>query len=166
MVNKYPEILSKLVVDRPLLTLLIVLMVLVGCASQLIKLRPSVSYQDLLGKDHPKLLDYEAIQASYTRDDNLLVLVEALDGNAFDEQTLAAMTQLTEQLWQTPYSIRVDSISNYQHSYADGDELIVGNLVPGEDQKLRLADEVRSIALAEPALLNRATNQAGLVSPV
>ena len=65
----------------------------------------------MLGKDHPKLIDYETIQSQYTRDDSLLVLIEALDGNAFDDETLAAGRELTSVLRQTPFSVRVDSIA-------------------------------------------------------
>ena len=166
MANKYSEMLAKLVVDRPWLTLFILVILLVTGLSQLIKVRPSVSYQDLLGPNHPKLIDYETIQKKYTRDDNLLVLIEALDGDAFDDQTLAAARQLTEQLWQTPYSIRVDSISNYQHSYADGDELLVGDLVPDDIDQSRSIKEIRHIAMTEPQLLNRATNASGNVVAV
>lgn len=151
-----------LVINHPWITLLVALLVLGSFSQNLVKVRPSVSYQDLLGKDHPKLIDYEKIQSEYTRDDNLLVLIEASDGNAFDSQTLATTANLTERLWQTPFSIRVDSISNFQHSYAVGDELIVGDLVP-ENAKSRTASQVRDIAMIEPILINRATNGAGNV---
>ena len=163
MTARWMGLLINRIVDRPWLTLLLTLLVLVVCAIQLAKLRPSVSYQDMLGKDHPKLVDYEFIQGKYTRDDNLLVLIAAHDGDAFDEATLNAAGELTEQLWQTPFSIRVDSISNYQHSYADGDELIVGDLVSTDDYLTRSAARIRSIAMHEPLLLNRATNPAGNV---
>ncbi len=152
------------VIDRPWLTLLSVLLVFGAFAQNIVQVRPSVSYQDMLGKEHPKLIDYEYIQSEYTRDDNLLVLFEARDGNAFDTATLSAMRDLTEKLWKTPFSIRVDSITNFQHSYAQGDDLIVGDLVPAEESPDRRKPmEVRSIAMGEPLLRNRATNQTGNV---
>ena len=163
MIKNGSEYFIKFVVIHPWITLLLALIVLGGFSQNLVKVRPSVSYQDLLGKEHPKLIDYEKIQREYTRDDNLLVLVEARDGNAFKSQTLAAVSDLTAQLWQTPYSIRVDSISNFQHSYAVKDELIVGNLVPDDDEKARAVSQVRDIAMIEPLLLNRATNRGGNV---
>lgn len=151
------------IVDHPWITLLLSLAVVIASATQLVKLQPSISYQDMLGPDHPKLIDYEVIQQLYTRDDNLLVLIEARDGDAFDEDTLAAVRNLSERLWQTPFSIRVDSITNFQYSAAAGDALEVGDLVPESGEMARRSDEVRRIAMAEPLLLNRATNAAGNV---
>ncbi len=151
------------VIDHPWWTLAAVVL---GCAlfaQNILQLRPSISYQDMLGKDHPKLIDYEHIQRQYTRDDNLLVLVEARDGDAFDAETLSAVRAMTEKLWRTPFSIRVDSISNFQHSYARGDDLVVSDLVPGPDGAGRSPARVRAVALNEPLLLNRATNRTGNV---
>ncbi|MCG8429206.1 MAG: MMPL family transporter [Chromatiales bacterium] len=151
-------------VYHPWLTLLLVLLVFGFFSQYLMHIQPSVSYQDLLGKDHPKLLDYEYIQREYTRDDNLLVLIEARDSDAFDHTTLQVMSDLTEKLWKTPYSIRVDSITNFQHSYAKGDELIVSDLYAvDESSEPRDPQTVRTIAVAEPLLINRATNHAGNV---
>jgi len=156
--------LMDIVVDRPWITLLLVLLLFGWMAQNIVHVRPSVSYQDMLGQDHPKLIDYEYIQSEYTRDDNLLVLIEAQDGDAFDDKTLTAVTGLTELLWKTPHSIRVDSITNFQHSYAVGDELVVGDLVPAsKDTEHRQAVTVRGIAMDEPQLMHRATNSAGNV---
>ena len=56
-------------------------------------------------------------------------VLEPRDGGAFDADTLAAVEQLTEAAWQIPYAIRVDSVSNFQHTYAIEDDLIVEDLV-------------------------------------
>ena len=42
---------------------------------------------------------------------------------------MAAVEELTEAAWQIPYTIRVDSVSNFQHTYATEDDLIVEDLV-------------------------------------
>ena len=41
---------------------------------------------------------------------------------------LAAVEELTDIAWQLPFSIRVDSLSNYQHTEVEGDDLIVRDL--------------------------------------
>ena len=60
---------------------------------------------------------------------------------------------LTERAWETPYSTRVDSIANFQHTTAEGDDLSVRNLVNPE--RLGDANErlwIRTAALADPRL--------------
>lgn len=67
---------------------------------------------------------------------------------------------MTEKAWQIPYSTRVDSISNFQHTYAEGDDLIVEDLI-SDAENLRDADlnRIKAIALSEPLLKQR------LISP-
>ena len=36
---------------------------------------------------------------------------------------------MTERLWQTPFSSRVDSISNFQWTRSDEDDVIISDLV-------------------------------------
>ena len=68
---------------------------------------------------------------------------------------LDALRSLTEDAWQIPYSTRVDGITNFQHTWADGDELIVEDLVgPGEITE-EVATRARDVALAEPTLVGR-----------
>lgn len=117
-------------------------------------------YRVFFSKDNPDLLVFDALQNTYSKQDNILFVVAPKDGNVFTRQTLASVEWLTKEAWQIPYSSRVDSISNFQHTSAREDDLVVGNLVQGAD-KLSDKDLVRikEIALREPALANR------LVSP-
>jgi len=83
-------------------------------------------------------------------------VLQPADRNVFSRKMLQVVQQLTEQAWQIPYSSRVDSITNFQHTTAEGDDLTVANLV---DQPLALTDsrlaEIKIIALNEPALAGR-----------
>ena len=77
------------------------------------------------------------------------------------------MEWLTEKCWQTPYSTRVDSISNFQHTRADGDDLVVRDLIQNAAQ---FSDEdvsmVRAIALDRPALAGRLLSHKAHVTAV
>ena len=39
--------------------------------------------------------------------------VEPKDGKVFTQKTLAIIEEITQASWQMPYSIRVDSITNF-----------------------------------------------------
>jgi len=118
------------------------------------------NYRVFFGKDNPQLLAFENLQDTYTKNDNVLFMLMPKDGNVFTPRTLQAVVELTEASWQLPYSIRVDSITNFQHTYAEEDDLTVIDLV--EDPENLSADElekIKNIALNEPLLLDR------LISP-
>jgi predicted RND superfamily exporter protein len=113
-------------------------------------------YRAFFGKDNPQLLAFEEIQNIYARNDNVLFVVESRDGDVFTEAALAAVQELEERAWLLPYATRVDALSNFQHTEADGDDLLVEDLVPaGRESQSATRDKARAVALAEPLLTNR-----------
>lgn len=113
----------------------------------------STNYRVFFSESNPELNAFENLQNTYTKNDNFLFVLEPRDSAAFSNQTLDAVEVLTEAAWQIPYAIRVDSASNFQHTYAIGDELIVEDLVTGAtDRGLAYMSERRDVALAEPLL--------------
>ena len=99
--------------------------------------------------------------------DNFFFGVEPKSGAAFDRETLAAVEELTEAAWQIPYTIRVDSVSNFQHTYATEDDLIVEDLVRNaEGREDSFLEDRRDVALAEPLLRNQILTANGDVTAV
>ena len=124
-------------------------------------------YRIFFSKENPQLNAFEELQNTYTKNDNVLFVLAPRNGDVFTRATLAAVVDITERAWQTPYSIRVDSLSNFQHTYADGDELTVTDLVddPGKLSDSELA-HVRDVALEEPLLVRRIVSPSGHVTAV
>ncbi len=127
----------------------------------------SNDYRIFFSEENPQLLAFEHLQNTYTKSDNVLFVLAPGNGDVFTPDTLEAVEWLTEQAWQIPYSIRVDSISNFQHTYAVGDDLIVEDLVT-EAAGLSNAElaSIRDVALSEPLLVNRIVSPAGHVTAV
>ena len=74
---------------------------------------------------------------------------------------------LTSEAWNTPYSSRVDAITNFQHTSAVGDELYVDDLSYNSVEKSESEiEEIKEIALKEPMLVNRLINNEGSVTAV
>ncbi len=113
-------------------------------------------YRVFFSKENPQLAAFENLQDTYTKTDNVLIMLLPRDGEAISREVMTAVTELTEAAWQVPYSIRVDSVSNFQHTHAEDDDLIVEDLIenPGEMSDGELAERGR-IALAEPLLVRR-----------
>jgi predicted RND superfamily exporter protein len=69
---------------------------------------------------------------------------------------MAAVEELTEAAWKIPYTIRVDSVSNFQHTYAVEDDLIVEDLVrDATSRDGAFLDARRDVALDEPLIRNQ-----------
>jgi uncharacterized protein len=125
------------------------------------------NYRVFFSDENPELVAFEDLQATYTKNDNFLFVLEPADGNAFSADTLAAVESLTEAAWRIPFAIRVDSITNFQHSYGEDDDLIVEDLFRNpagmnEAERMRRGD----VALAEPLLANQLVTSDGTVTAV
>ncbi len=140
---------------------LLVCVILVGLAASGGRfLTFKTDYRVFFSEDNPQLRAFEELQNTYTKADNVLFALAPKDGKVFTPDTLEAVRWLTNAAWQIPYSLRVDSLTNYQHTRAEGDDLIVADLVedPAALDQSQLQD-ISDIALNEPLLLNR------LISP-
>ncbi len=124
-------------------------------------------YRYFFSEDNPQLLEFEALQDTYTKNDNVYIMLEPQDGVVFNKEYLAALKELTEQSWQVPYSIRVDSITNFQHTYAEGDDLVVIDLVDDvESLTSQDLNYIKDIALTEPLLVNRLVSKSATAAGV
>ena len=66
---------------------------------------------------------------------------------------------MTDQAWQIPYVIRVDSVTNFQHTSAVEDDLIVEDLINEVDAEETYYQSRLKIALEEPLLLNQSISK-------
>lgn len=124
-------------------------------------------YRIFFADDNPFLQAHDYIEDSYTESETLSLIVTARDGDLFDRESLGAIEELTAEGWQVPYSMRVDSLANYQHTWAEGDDLIVESLFENSaDMSDETIHERRAIALSEPTLVNSLVNPQGSVTLV
>jgi len=152
MISKYAE---RIVRWRYLVLFLTVITVLLlGKGGE--NLAFSNDYRIFFGEDNPQLQAFENLQNTYTKNDNVMFVVSPKSGDVFQPTVLKALQEITEEAWQTPYSIRVDSITNFQNTESEEDDLIVEDLVLELDgYTAKDLDHRKQVALNEPQLLNR-----------
>ena len=113
-------------------------------------------YQYFFREDNPQLRAFEELQEIYTKNDNTVIVLAPESGKVFTPTTLEAVGELTERAWQLPFATRVDSITNFQHTRAEGDDLIVDDLVDMERVYTAAElEELQAVALGEPLLMRR-----------
>jgi predicted RND superfamily exporter protein len=118
------------------------------------------SYRAFFSRSNPQLNAFEALQNIYTKNDNILFVFAPAERQIFTSDNLALIEEFVQEAWTIPYAIRVDAVTNFQHTEAFDDDLFVHDLV--ENAGSFLPDDLtkaKSVALREPQLLNR------LVSP-
>ncbi|HCE5103029.1 MMPL family transporter [Vibrio parahaemolyticus] len=114
-----------------------------------------------------QLLAFDEIQTTFAKTDNLAIVIAPEDGDIFTPQTLSLIQKITVDAWQVPYSSRVDSIANYQHTEAFDDDLLVEDLLYSEYELTpERISKVKSIALSEPVLKSALVSEKGDVTVV
>lgn len=114
-----------------------------------------------------QLLAFDEIQTTFAKTDNLAIVIAPEDGDIFTPQTLSLIHKITVDAWQVPYSSRVDSIANYQHTEAFDDDLLVEDLLYSEYELTpERISKVKSIALSEPVLKSALVSEKGDVTVV
>lgn len=149
------------------LIIILSLLLVMGAASGGRFLVFKADYRVFFSGDNPQLQAFDKLEQTYSKNDNVLFILTPNDGNVFTRETLKVVETLTEKAWQIPYSTRVDSISNFQHTYAEGDDLIVEDLI-SEADKLTDAElgRIKNIATNEPLLKQRLISPSGHVTSV
>lgn len=152
----YTEAYASWILKHKIKTLLMVFLVFAVCAAGLVKTHFSNDYRVYFEKNDPNLVAFDYIQNTFTNSNNVLLVVTPQDKTIFSKETLTALADITARAWKIPYSVRVDSLTNFQHSYADGDQLNVENLVSDPEHLTASAiARIKDIATSEPALVNR-----------
>jgi predicted RND superfamily exporter protein len=147
---------TKWIVQRPwlVLSLSLILVALLSVGSAKLSFRSDDRI--FFGDENPELAALEGFESKYGREDNILFIVTAKDGDLFTPERLAAINALTDRAWRMPDVKRVDSLTNFQRVSAQGDEVIIDHLArAGDSLNQRQASELKDIALREPLLVGR-----------
>jgi len=124
-------------------------------------------YHIYFDEDNPQVLAFDGLQDKYTKDDNVFIVIQPEDGKVFTRETLTAIEDLEQMSWQTPYSTRVDALSNFQHTHSEGDDMYVENLASDAENKSDAElQRIREIALNEPLLIDRLINSDASITAV
>ena len=153
-VEFWGEKVAEFAVTRKLLTifLCIILTLFGGYGAK--NLTFSGDYQIFFGEENPELQRFLNFEATFGKADNVSFVIIPKEGDIYQPHVIEAVHDITNQAWNLPFVSRVDSLTNFQHTYAEGDDLIVEDLI-FDKKEIGLPNQMRrlkSIAENEPLL--------------
>ncbi|WP_160153587.1 RND family transporter [Microbulbifer sp. ALW1] len=137
--------------------LLIASCLFIVAISGALNLKFSTDFRVYLSADHPDVQQIDLVERKYTKNETLFVGISPTSDSAYSEKTLTLVAELTRALWQTPYARRVDSLTNFQYSHAQDDDIFVRNLYKPQNNSASqstINEKVREIAQTEPLIKN------------
>ena len=126
------------------------------------KLTFTSDFRAYFGPENPQLLAFESMERTFSKQDNVYFYIHAKDGDLFTNRGLSLIETLTDEGWKLPYSQKVTSLQNYQHTDVEEDDLVIDYLFYEADD-LSPADllRIKNISLSEPTLLHRLISEDG-----
>ena len=121
----------------------------------------------LFDENNPQLAALDAMEETFSESETALIAIAPRDGSVFTREALGAIEALTEAAWRVPYSTRVDSLTNYNHSEAVEDDLAVEPLVYdalgfSDDELARVRDIAMNAVEISGRLVSRDGSVGGL----
>ena len=159
--------LSDFVGKNPLWVILVCITFMMVAGIGVQKLEFKNDYRVFFSDENPQLTAFESMQKVYNKSDNVSFVVVPKNGEVFTAKHLASIKQLTKESWQVPYSTRVDSVTNFQYTYAEEDDMIVEDLVMStKSLTSEQLNKIKEIAINEPLLVNKLISKQAHVSVV
>ena len=149
---------------HPALTLLACGVLVLLAVAGLPRLGMTTDYKVFFGPNNPDLQAHEAFEHQFELTETLIYTLEAPGGTVFTPDMLSLLREMTEAGWQLPWAIRATSLANYQHTRADGDDIIVEDLIPDGAITPADAQRVADIALDAEEVVDRLVSADGSVA--
>jgi len=118
------------VVNNRIKVAIVTLLLAFGVFAGIPNLKLDTDGRVFMAADNPDKIILDKFEQEFAKDDNLAIIIVPEDGKVFTPRTLGAIGAMTEDLWNLPYVRLVNSITRFQNTYADGDMMVVEDLVP------------------------------------
>ena len=116
---------------------------------------------------NPQLVAFKDLEKTYGKQDSLTFYIQPANKNLFTNENLTLIYKLTEKAWGLPYATRVNSLTNYQHTAVDGDDLNTDYLLDDPDSlNPEKVQYIKNIVLNEPSLINLLSDRKGQVTGI
>ena len=126
---------AKLLIKYRYLSIGLVIIIVCLLATGLTKLTFNPDLETYFPEGHPAVIRYNEIDDMFIPTDNLIIAVHSNEGTLFNGDTLKVIEELTRKSWTIPYSVRVDSLTNYSYVKSVNDDLIVEPFIEEAEKK-------------------------------
>ena len=117
--------------------------------------------------ENPDRQALDQFEETFAKDDNLMIVVVPKGGEVFDPKVLGVIGDITDKAWRLTFVRRVDSITNFQHTYSEADDMIVRDLVENPATVTAAeAAEAKSLALERVEIVDLCVPKATDVTQV
>ena len=139
------KVLARLIIEYRKLSIVLCIALFLGLSQGLSKLTFNPDLETFFPKGHPATELMEDIDDTFLPTDSLIIAISGGKETIFKKETLNVIEKLTELSWTTPFSVRVDSLTNFSYVRSVDDDLLVEPFI--EDALLLSDQEIKEKSL-------------------
>ena len=116
-------------------------------------------YHVFFEDDNVDMLEYDAFQKIYAKEEQALIVVVSKSGDLFTKENLKSLKELTDRSWEVPYISRVNGVTNFNYTYVQKGEFDPDMMEPGEEpaDELLVEDLVPTTELTQAEIEKKRT---------
>jgi hypothetical protein len=127
------------IIKHRIISILFSILLFIGLTQGVTKLTFNPDMETFFPENHPATALNTDIDETFLPTDNMVIAINGKGKSIFEKETLNLIEELTKKSWATPFSIRVDSLTNYSYVKSVEDDLLVGPFV---ENALSLSEEI------------------------
>lgn len=147
--QKIPE----LILTRPILSIFLGLFLSFAFIPGLVMMKADFSHKGYYRANHPLILAFNEFEKTFGGDDRIAIVMHSEKG-IFTPEVASVLSEMTEKMWLVTDMIRVDSLSNYDYTRAEGDQVNISPFLEKEEFSDSYLTERKQIALQDEVLPN------------
>ena len=150
IIDSYIEKYTALLISHRFKSIFLLSILILFISSGMRFLETPSGYRGFVENEFTHYKNITNLEEKYGQIDVLSYAIKADKGDIFQKDVLLLIDELTDNSWQTPYSSRVESITNHQYTKVNGDDIDIGDFITDIDS-LNEEDltKLKSLALKE-----------------
>ena len=156
---------TSVIISHKIKTITLAIVLVLLATSGVRFLETPAGYRSFVENDQQNYQDILNIEEKYGTIDTLTFVIKPKSGEIFQKNVLKVIDELTELSWKAPYSSRVSSLTNYQYTTVDGDDINISDFISDIDS---LTDnellDLKNLALKEKNVVNFILSKSSKVS--
>jgi len=157
--RNYLSILIDSIVNHPLKYMVACLLVAVFLIPNVLKIESDFGVRIWFRTTDPLIKDLNELERKFGNDEKVILAVHAKNG-IFNKKNIELLQKITEDIWQVPQILRVDSLVNYNYSVSKDDELITSPFFDEYEELTQdYIDSRLKIAKSDKIIMNQFINK-------
>lgn len=141
------------ILTKPKQSILLSIVFIVFTAAGMARLTPNFSYRIWFDESSEFLQKFDQFEKQFGSDEMTVIMLESPSG-VFDIETANTIIQLTDDFWKAPDVIRVNSLSNFNWTHANADDIEVEPLIANDiDLTQDYLNERKEVALNHRSII-------------